>query len=237
MASDSDSRPTPELERPQITGDLKFNAVSGNRETNDHKKADFTSDDSTSDALEKQYAIITWDGPDDKDNPMNMSNLRKWAVTLIVSISGLNLVTIYTIPAELHGASAAVLQTAIRDSVRDGLLRHNKQELLRRIIPIGESTISSTDVLGEGSTKTPDGGFRYNDPSTGRQELALIIETGVSGTYQQLRADINVWLSHIHCRAAILLWFKESPSFKNPTNAVAYSVNDPPAFDHAMQHA
>ncbi|KAK9359877.1 hypothetical protein V1504DRAFT_184809 [Lipomyces starkeyi] len=87
MASDGDSRPTPELERPQITGgDVKFNAVSGNMESNDHKKVDFTSDDLTSDALEKQYEIITWDGPDDKDNPMNMSNLRKWAVTLIVSI-------------------------------------------------------------------------------------------------------------------------------------------------------
>ncbi|KAK9361000.1 hypothetical protein V1504DRAFT_491724 [Lipomyces starkeyi] len=102
-------------------------------------------------------------------------------------------VTIYTIPTAL-------------DSVRDGLLRHNKQELLRRINPIGESTISSTDDLGE-------------------------------ETYQQLRADINVWLSHIHGRTAILLWFKESPSFRNPTNADPYSVTDSPAFDHAMQQA
>ncbi|KAK9312789.1 major facilitator superfamily domain-containing protein [Lipomyces starkeyi] len=118
MASDSDSRPTPELERPQITGgDVKFNAVSGNMESNDHKKADFTSDDLTSDALEKQYEIITWDGPDDKDNPMNMSNLRKWAITLIVSISGLNLTCcsiIYSsayegIMAEFHAQRTSVL--------------------------------------------------------------------------------------------------------------------------------
>ncbi|KAK9323104.1 hypothetical protein V1517DRAFT_321501 [Lipomyces orientalis] len=146
-------------------------------------------------------------------------------------------VTIYTVPTELHGTSASALQMAIRDSVRDGLLRHNKQELLRRIIPIGESTISSVDDLGQGSTKTPDGGFVYNDSSTGRRELTLIIETGVSEQYQQLRADINVWLSDIHCRTAILLWFKESPSFRNPTNANAYSVDDRPAFDDAAQQA
>ncbi|KAK9251677.1 hypothetical protein V1507DRAFT_492406 [Lipomyces tetrasporus] len=144
-------------------------------------------------------------------------------------------VTIYTIPTGLHGASAASLQTAISDSVRDALLRHNKQELLRRIIPIGESTISSLDDLGEGSTKTPDGGFWYNNSSTGRQELTLIIETGVSETYQQLRADVDVWLNRIHCRTVVFLWFKESPSFRNPTDADAYSVNDRPAFDHAMQ--
>ncbi|KAK9314947.1 hypothetical protein V1524DRAFT_470609 [Lipomyces starkeyi] len=70
-------------------------------------------------------------------------------------------VTIYTIPTELHGASAAALQTAISYSVRDGLLRHNNQQLLRRNIPIGESTISSTNDPGEGSTTTPDGGFRH----------------------------------------------------------------------------
>ncbi|KAK9241498.1 hypothetical protein V1506DRAFT_563647, partial [Lipomyces tetrasporus] len=146
-------------------------------------------------------------------------------------------VTIYTVPTELHGISATALQTAISYSVRDGLLRHNKQELLRRIIPIGESTISSLDDLGQGSTKTPDGGFRYIDSSTGRRELTLIIETGVSERYQQLRADINVWLSDIHCRTAILLWFKESPSFTNPTDVNSYSVNDRPAFDHAVQQA
>ncbi|KAJ8097088.1 hypothetical protein POJ06DRAFT_262477 [Lipomyces tetrasporus] len=146
-------------------------------------------------------------------------------------------VTIYTVPTELHGTSATALQTAISYSVRDGLLRRNKQELLRRIIPIGESTISSLDDLGQGSTKTPDGGIRYIDSSTGRRELTLIIETGVSERYQQLRADINVWLSDIHCRTAILLWFKESPSFTNPTDVNSYSVNDRPAFDHAVQQA
>ncbi|KAK9327063.1 hypothetical protein V1520DRAFT_394124 [Lipomyces starkeyi] len=80
-------------------------------------------------------------------------------------------VTIYTIPTELHGASAATLQTAISYSVRYGLLRHNNQELLRRNIPVGESTISSTNDPGEGSATTPDGGLN--------------------------NSNINVWLSHI----------------------------------------
>jgi hypothetical protein len=53
--------------------------------------------------------------------------------------------TIYTAPSALHGASAAALQQGIVNSVRDGLIRHHKQELFRYIQPIGESTYNSVD--------------------------------------------------------------------------------------------
>ncbi|KAK9365673.1 major facilitator superfamily domain-containing protein [Lipomyces kononenkoae] len=75
------------------------------------------SDELTSEELNKEYQIIDWSGPDDKDNPMNMSILRKWAVTLIVCVSALNLTCcsiIYSsayegIMAEFHVQRTAVL--------------------------------------------------------------------------------------------------------------------------------
>ncbi|KAK9482702.1 hypothetical protein V1527DRAFT_379844, partial [Lipomyces starkeyi] len=101
-------------------------------------------------------------------------------------------VTIYTIPTALHSVSAVGLQQCIRVSIRDMLIRFDKKHLTSRIVPVGESTYSSVDDQGGRSTKTPDAGLQYDNGQ--RNDLFIIVEVGVSDGYQQLKADIELWL-------------------------------------------
>ncbi|KAK9329762.1 hypothetical protein V1520DRAFT_363255 [Lipomyces starkeyi] len=142
-------------------------------------------------------------------------------------------VTIYTAPSAFHGASAASLQLGIRDSVRDVLIRINKEQLLTHTILVGESTYESVDEQRRRSIKTPDGGLKYY--SDGCTVLTVIIEVGVSEGYRELQADIMLWMNEFHCRTAILLWNKERPRFRFPGNRGVYSVDERPLFSEAMQ--
>ncbi|KAK9495751.1 hypothetical protein V1508DRAFT_394499 [Lipomyces doorenjongii] len=78
-------------------------------------------------------------------------------------------VTIHTIPTALHSASAVGLDHSISNSVRDILRRHDKEHLGNRILPVGESTHSSVDEQG----------------------------VGISEGYQQLKADVELWLTFV----------------------------------------
>ncbi|KAK9345649.1 hypothetical protein V1522DRAFT_407031 [Lipomyces starkeyi] len=84
--------------------------------------------------------------------------------------------TIYTAPSALHGASAAALQQGIVNSVRDGLIRHHKQELFRYIQPIGESTYNSVDEQGGGSKKPPMAGSSIT--KMGAQHWSSLLRLG-----------------------------------------------------------
>ncbi|KAK9482188.1 hypothetical protein V1527DRAFT_516011 [Lipomyces starkeyi] len=143
-------------------------------------------------------------------------------------------VTIYTIPTALHGTSASSLQTAIRDSVRDILIRHDKRELLRCLQPVGEATYEFADDQGRPSSKTADGGLKYC--KFGRTELIIVIEVGVSEAYQHLRADIELWLTSFQSPIGILLWLNERPRFSFPAaeSCGAYSNNQRAMFKNAM---
>ncbi|KAK9247790.1 hypothetical protein V1506DRAFT_530680 [Lipomyces tetrasporus] len=142
--------------------------------------------------------------------------------------------TIYTAPSVLHGSAAAAVQTAISCSVLDGLLRHNKQELINCIMPLGASTYESVDEQGRGSTKTSDGGLKYH--KNGRKELVVMIQVGVSDGYSHLKSDIMVWLHEFHCRSAILLWLNERPRFSFPSQESdsAYAPTQSAMFANAM---
>ncbi|KAK9358460.1 hypothetical protein V1504DRAFT_493797 [Lipomyces starkeyi] len=122
-------------------------------------------------------------------------------------------VTIYTAPSALHGRSAEALQLGITYSVRDELIRLNKQHLLNHIQPVGVST--------QEINKKPDGGFIYYHD--GRTLLTVIIEVGVSEGYRELQADIMLWMNEFQCLTAILLWNKGRPRFRFPRNRSAYS--------------
>ncbi|KAK9242486.1 major facilitator superfamily domain-containing protein [Lipomyces tetrasporus] len=119
MANDNDNGGISDLETRQVQasgGDVEVKDVRGVSESNDNKHTSQSSD-LYSAVLEKPSEIVTWIGPDDKDNPMNMSNLRKWTITAIVCISALNLTCasiIYSsayegIMAEFHESETAVL--------------------------------------------------------------------------------------------------------------------------------
>ncbi|KAK9244246.1 hypothetical protein V1506DRAFT_554842 [Lipomyces tetrasporus] len=125
-------------------------------------------------------------------------------------------VTIYTVPTALHSRSAVNLQEAIRDSVRDILIQHNKKELMRYILSVGETTEESANDQGTGSTKTPDAGLLFDNGH--RRALTIIIEAGVSEGYRALKRDIELWLNE----------FQEADK---------YSVTEHSAFDGAMQLA
>ncbi|KAK9373331.1 uncharacterized protein V1513DRAFT_459789 [Lipomyces chichibuensis] len=98
----------------------------------------------------------------------------------------------YTIPTTLHSASAVGLQQRISESIRDRLNRFDKKHLTSRILPVGESTYSSVDDQGGRSTKTLDAGLQYDNGQ--RNDLLIIIVAGVSEGYEQLKADIELWL-------------------------------------------
>ncbi|KAK9237824.1 hypothetical protein V1525DRAFT_376412 [Lipomyces kononenkoae] len=145
-------------------------------------------------------------------------------------------VIIHTIPTALHSASAVGLGDCIRDSVRDILRRHGKAHLGIRILPVGDSTYRSVDEHGVGSTKTPDAGLKYDNGQ--RKTLLFIVEAGVSEGYQQLKADIELWLKKFECRIGILLWLKETPRFRSPAGEVGNpgSATERDLFDNAMWH-
>ncbi|KAK9236156.1 hypothetical protein V1525DRAFT_379929 [Lipomyces kononenkoae] len=143
-------------------------------------------------------------------------------------------VTIHTIPTALHSSAAASLCECIRDCVRDVLVQHGRQNLLRLLVPVGDATYESNEGNGRGSTKSPDGGFRSRCQHS---ELVFVVEVGVSEGYRSLRADISLWLNEFHCRTAILLWCKENRRFGRPANPDVYSDSDQPAFEEALDQA
>ncbi|KAJ8103399.1 hypothetical protein POJ06DRAFT_272136 [Lipomyces tetrasporus] len=144
-------------------------------------------------------------------------------------------VTIYTVPTALHSRSTVNLQEAIRDSVRDILIQHNKKESMRYILSVGETTVESANDQGTGSTKTPDAGLLFDNGH--RRALTLIIEAGVSEGYRALKRDIELWLNEFQCPTCILFWLNENPRFGYPREADKYSVTEHSAFDEAMQLA
>ncbi|KAK9432648.1 hypothetical protein V1505DRAFT_413522 [Lipomyces doorenjongii] len=143
-------------------------------------------------------------------------------------------VTIHTIPTALHSASAVGLEHCISNSVRDILRRHDKEHLGNRILPVGESTHSSVDEQGVGSTKTPDAGLMYDNGQ--HMTLLLIIEAGISEGYQQLKADIELWLKKFECQIGILVWLKERPRYRFPAGEVGNpgSATERALFKNAM---
>ncbi|KAK9351093.1 hypothetical protein V1523DRAFT_442188 [Lipomyces doorenjongii] len=138
---------------------------------------------------------------DAKKAVMNLTDHKRYPRVEYSAID--SRVIIHTIPTALHSASAVGLNDCIRDSVRDILGRHDKRNLGNRIMPVGESTYSSVDEQGVRSTKTPDAGLMYDNGQ--HMNLLLIIEAGVSEGYQQLKADIELWLKKFECQIGILL--------------------------------
>ncbi|KAK5108664.1 hypothetical protein LTR62_008069 [Meristemomyces frigidus] len=66
--------------------------------------------------VEKDPSIVEWDGPDDPENPMNMSTARKWWITMIsacmtfvVSFGSSVFSTATVVTAEEFGASSEVM--------------------------------------------------------------------------------------------------------------------------------
>lgn len=63
-----------------------FRPIQGDLERSSHSLESDNSSQPTQDHNEKAEAfIVTWDGPNDPDNPRNWSNRRRWTVTLVVS--------------------------------------------------------------------------------------------------------------------------------------------------------
>ncbi|KAJ0413158.1 major facilitator superfamily domain-containing protein [Aspergillus carlsbadensis] len=83
----------------------------------------FAADGEKPDASERRdELLITWDGPDDPENPLNWSKPRKWGPTLITSAGGL--VTLM---------SGAMLAPALQDISRD---IHSGEEATNMILSI-----------------------------------------------------------------------------------------------------
>ncbi|KAK9327236.1 hypothetical protein V1520DRAFT_365589 [Lipomyces starkeyi] len=146
-------------------------------------------------------------------------------------------VTIHTIPTALHSVSAVGLQQCISVSIRDMLIRFDKKHLISRIVPVGESTYSSADDQGGRSSKTPDAGLQYDNGQ--RIDLLIIVEAGVSEGYQQLKADIELWLRKFGSRIGILLWLKEKPRFRFPARdgGNSLSATERGLFETSMFHS
>ncbi|KAK9388460.1 hypothetical protein V1515DRAFT_614518 [Lipomyces mesembrius] len=125
-------------------------------------------------------------------------------------------VIINTVPTALHSGSATGLQDLIRQSVRDALIRLSRGELCDDVVPVGHCEYSIVDDQGRSSRKTPDGGLQYSDEE-GQKALTLIIEAGVSESYQPLKTDVKLF---------------RSPNEANNTR----SVTERGLFESAMSH-
>ncbi|KAK9327615.1 hypothetical protein V1520DRAFT_314716 [Lipomyces starkeyi] len=146
-------------------------------------------------------------------------------------------VIIHTVPTALHSGSASGLQELISRSVEDTLIRLNKGELYDDILPVGDSEYSIVDDQGRTYRKTPDGGLKYiNDE--GKNALTLIIEAGVSESYQQLKKDVKLWLNQFEVHTAMIIFLTEDPSFRSPTNEGnnTCSASERGLFESAMEH-
>ncbi|KAK9317036.1 hypothetical protein V1522DRAFT_399213 [Lipomyces starkeyi] len=133
-------------------------------------------------------------------------------------------VTIYTIPTYLHGHISAVLQNELCYAVREVLQCHGRQQLAANVMPSGEST-ERTKWGQHRVSKTPDGGIVYEieEDST----LTVVIETGVSETYEKLKEDVTVWLEGTECRTCILVCLTETPKYRSPKpGAIQFSDSD-----------
>ncbi|KAK9317686.1 hypothetical protein V1524DRAFT_422278 [Lipomyces starkeyi] len=133
-------------------------------------------------------------------------------------------VTIYTTPTYLHGHIAAVLQNELCNAVREVLQRHGRHQLAVHVRPSGESTERARWGQHRAS-KTPDGGIVYEieEDST----LTVVIETGVSETYEKLKDSVTVWLEGTECRTCIIICLTETPKYGSPRpGAIQLSDSD-----------
>ncbi|KAK9366633.1 hypothetical protein V1509DRAFT_654540 [Lipomyces kononenkoae] len=146
-------------------------------------------------------------------------------------------VIIHTIPTALHNSSAVGLQMCIKESIRDTLIRLDKKHLHSHILPIGASKYSSVDDQRRRSTKTPDAGLKYDNCQL--NDLLIVVEAGVSDGYQQLKADIELWLGKLGSRIGILLWLKENPRFRFAArdSCNSLSATESNLFENEMCHA
>ncbi|KAK9489273.1 hypothetical protein V1508DRAFT_445674 [Lipomyces doorenjongii] len=129
--------------------------------------------------------------------------------------SNTSTVIIYTAPSPLHGMFSASLQSELYRVARNELIRLNKPELARKLKAFGES--SDRPIFGGYNSrisKVPDGGLIYRLDH--ENVLTVVIETGLSETYEKLQNDAKLWLDGSHCQMAIIVCLAEQPKFKYP---------------------
>ncbi|KAK9482646.1 hypothetical protein V1527DRAFT_447029 [Lipomyces starkeyi] len=129
--------------------------------------------------------------------------------------SNTSTVIIYTTPSPLHGMFSASLQSELYHVARNELIRLSKPELARKLKAFGES--SKRPIFGGYNSrisKVPDGGLIYT--LTRQDVLTVVIETGLSETYEKLQNDAKLWLEGAHCQMAIIVCLEEQPKFKYP---------------------
>ncbi|KAK9357568.1 hypothetical protein V1504DRAFT_398539, partial [Lipomyces starkeyi] len=131
--------------------------------------------------------------------------------------SNTSTVIIYTAPSPLHGMFSASFQSELYHVAKNELIRLNKPELARKLKAFGES--SDRPIFGGYNSrisKVPDGGLIYT--LTREDVLTVVIETGLSETYEKLQNDAKLWLDGAHCQMAIIVCLEEQPKFKYPKN-------------------
>ncbi|KAK9311122.1 hypothetical protein V1524DRAFT_371677 [Lipomyces starkeyi] len=129
--------------------------------------------------------------------------------------SNTSTVIIYTAPSPLHGMFSASFQSELYHVAKNELIRLNKPELARKLKAFGES--SKRPIFGGYNSrisKVPDGGLIYT--LTRQDVLTVVIETGLSETYEKLQNDAKLWLDGAHCQMAIIVCLEEQPNFKYP---------------------
>ncbi|KAK9492789.1 hypothetical protein V1508DRAFT_432626 [Lipomyces doorenjongii] len=91
------------------------------------------------------------------------------------------------------------------------------------IVEGGSTTVKSSHGKYTKSSKEPDGSFFYDDDDAGFV-LRVAIETRHSKQYGRLLRDKDMWMKGMNANALVLIYFKESPSFKNPHTAYEEDV-------------
>ncbi|KAK9241749.1 hypothetical protein V1506DRAFT_481113 [Lipomyces tetrasporus] len=136
-----------------------------------------------------------------------------------------SMVIIYTAPSSLHGMVSAHLPHLIQQSAEIALTQHNKPDLAKRLMSLGESSDRpSFGGYDSRVSKTPDGGLIYT--FNNEDVLALVIETGLTEDYQKLQKDIRLWLHGMHCRTGMLICLQEEPKFKSSRKRRMESLDD-----------
>ncbi|KAK9349757.1 hypothetical protein V1523DRAFT_443029 [Lipomyces doorenjongii] len=118
--------------------------------------------------------------------------------------------TVVTIQRALHEVAASKFKFEIGVSLLEYLAHHWPQ---------------GRDRIVEGGSTTRDGSFFYDDDDAGLV-LRVAIETGHSEQYGRLLREKDMWMKGMNANAVVLIYLKESPSFKNPHTAYEEDVED-----------
>ncbi|KAK9250532.1 hypothetical protein V1507DRAFT_482972 [Lipomyces tetrasporus] len=145
------------------------------------------------------------------------------------------IVTVVTVPRDLHEGPAVKLGSMILTGAQEYLSSHGAgASLIESIVNFGSTTLMGRYGGYAKSKKQGDGTIKYKR-SGAQAKVMIAIEVGYSEHYTALCRDKDLWIEGQHVKVCILVCLDESPRFRNPDTRYEHDTNVDVEMDEMAQ--